>query len=228
MSENPQPSGTFPEDLQMPQDARYTARYPMAMAYAAVRHSAQSRKNDSKTPYIGHPVAVSMLVWDYLDAQGLHEQDVPEDLAIAALLHDVAEDAGGQQALNEITALFGERVAEIVDHCSDAKPEPGQGKAPWRERKEAHIAKLSRIADPSSQAVDVGACLVIACDKLHNLGETAADYRRAGVAAIDVPRFNGGAAGTRWYYRSLRDVLAPAIPAGLLARIDEHLATIEA
>ena len=69
--------------------------------------------------------------------QGLHEQDVPEDLAIAALLHDVAEDAGGEQALNEISALFGERVAEIVDHCSDAKPEPGQSKAPWRERKEA-------------------------------------------------------------------------------------------
>lgn len=220
-------SETFPDELSMPEGARYSARYPMAMAYAAVKHADQTRKNASKTPYIGHPVAVSMLVWDYLDPEGLHVDDVAEDLAIAALLHDVAEDAGGQVAVEEIMAMFGERVGELVDHCSDAKPLPGEAKDPWRGRKEKHIAKVALLADPDSAGSDPGACLVIACDKLHNLSETAADVLREGPSAMEFPRFRGGVDGTRWYYRQLREALAPAIPPALLARIDVHLAVIE-
>ncbi len=219
---------TFPDSVQMPEDSRYSARFPMAMAYAAVKHAAQVRKDSFSTPYIGHPVAVSMLVWQYLDSADLHAGDVPEDLAIAALLHDVAEDAGGQEALNEIEAMFGDRVAEIVDHCSDAKPAPSTAKDPWRQRKEAHIARVRRLADLESEQADPGACLVIACDKLHNLTQTAADYRELGPAALDRPRFSGGVDGSRWYYRSLREALAEAIPAALLAQIDLQLGVIEA
>lgn len=208
----------------MPDGARYTERYPMAMAFAALKHAAQERKDPWRTPYIAHPVAVSVLVWQHVEPQGRHAGDLAEDLAIAALLHDVAEDAGGQQALEEIAALFGPRVAEIVDRCSDALPAAGEAKAPWRQRKERHIATIARLADPRSQVADPGACLVIACDKLHNLGETAADVAARGEAALE--RFNGGIDGTRWYYRSLREVLAPAVPDRLLAGIDEHLTII--
>lgn len=218
----------FPDEVALPEGARYSARYPMALAYAAVKHAAQVRKDTPPTPYIGHPVAVSMLVYRYLDADGMHAGDVPEDLAIAALLHDVAEDAGGAAALAEIEALFGERVAEIVDHCSDAKPEPGQAKGPWRERKEAHIRHVTRLAHLAMPTGDAGACLVIACDKLHNLAETAADYRREGEAALDRPRFSGGVDGTRWYYRALREALAPALPGPLLGEIDLHLRAVGA
>jgi (p)ppGpp synthase/HD superfamily hydrolase len=221
-------NNSFPDSLTMPDGAQYSARYPMAMAYAAVKHAAQARKDAARTPYIGHPVAVSMLVFGHLDADGMHAGDVPEDLAIAALLHDVAEDAGGQEALNEIAALFGDRVAEIVDHCSDAKPEPGTSKGPWRTRKESHVRHVTRLAHLSTDTGDAGACLVIACDKLHNLGQTAADVRRVGVAAMDRPRFTGGIDGTRWYYRALRDALAPAIPLPLLAELDDQLAAIGA
>ena len=41
-----------------------------------------------------------------------------EDQAIAALLHD-AEDQGGQATLDRNPALFGDRVADIVDGCTD-------------------------------------------------------------------------------------------------------------
>lgn len=220
--------GGFPDDLEMPEGARYTARYPMAMAYAAVKHAAQGRKDEFETPYISHPVAVSMLVWQYAEPDGLHASDVLEDLAIAALLHDVAEDAGGPEALAEIQALFGDRVAEIVDHCSDATPAAGEAKAPWRARKEAHVERMRRFADPASQSFDPGACLVIGCDKLHNLEQTAQDVGAQGEAAMASPRFNGGPEGTRWYYRTLRDVLAPALPGSVLARINEQAALLGA
>ncbi len=219
---------TFPEAMQMPEGARYTARYPMAMAYAAVQHAAQVRKDQFRTPYIGHPAFVSVLVWRYVEPAGLHSGDLDEDLAIAGLLHDVAEDAGGQRALDEIAALFGERVAEIVDACSDAKPAPGVEKAPWLERKQAHIDRIGHLADPASPVFDPGACLVLGCDKLHNLAETGDDFMRGGEAALDSPRFKGGVAGTRWYYRTLRDTLAPALPPPLLAELDARLEIIRA
>ncbi len=162
----------------------------MAMAFAALQHAAQERKDQWRTPYIAHPVAVSILVWRHVDPQGQHRQDLPEDLAIAALLHDVAEDAGGQQALLEIGALFGERVAEIVDRCSDELPPSGRERAPWRQRKERYVAAIARLADPQSPVADPGSCLVIACDKLHNLSETAAEYAEAGETALQ--RRSGG------------------------------------
>ncbi len=210
-------SESFPESMTMPPDARYSARYPMAMAYAALKHAAQSRKDAVGTPYIGHPVAVSMLVWQHVDPDGLHETDIDEDLAIAALLHDVAEDAGGHAALAEIEELFGTRVAQIVDHCSDDLPAPGADKAPWRQRKEAHIARIRALSDRHADAFDPGACLVIACDKLHNLGQTGEDYAVHGEDAL--ARFNGGIEGTRWYYRTLADTLAPALPEELSGRL---------
>jgi (p)ppGpp synthase/HD superfamily hydrolase len=63
-----------------------------------------------------------------------------EDQAIAALLHDAAEDQGGEPRLNEIRALYGAPVADIVADCTDAWTEP---KPPWRPRKEAYLAALA-------------------------------------------------------------------------------------
>ena len=133
----------FLDDGLMPPGAIYTARYPMAMAYAATKHAAQRRKDDAGTPYISHPVAVSVLVWQFGDNSDLAADDL-EDLAIAGLLHDIAEDAGGEASLGEIRAMFGERVAQIVALASDALPAPGEAKAPWRERKEKHVATMRR------------------------------------------------------------------------------------
>ena len=53
-----------------------------------------------------------------------------EDLAIAALLHDVVEDCGGVPMLKEVRRRFGARVAKVVEGCTDADTYP---KPPWRD-----------------------------------------------------------------------------------------------
>jgi (p)ppGpp synthase/HD superfamily hydrolase len=49
-----------------------------------------------------------------------------EDEAIGALLHDAAEDAGGEARLEVIREQFGEPVAEIVAGCSDTFEDPSR------------------------------------------------------------------------------------------------------
>ena len=115
-----------------------------------------------------------------------------EDLAIAALLHDVVEDCGGAPMLKEVRRRFGARVAKVVDGCTDADVYP---KPPWRERKEKYIRRL-RQEGPGTR-------LVSAADKLNNVRSILSDYRVLGESVWS--RFNGGRDGTLWYYRTLRD-----------------------
>jgi (p)ppGpp synthase/HD superfamily hydrolase len=116
-----------------------------------------------------------------------------EDLAIAALLHDVVEDCGGAPMLKEVRRRFGSRVAKVVDGCTDADTYP---KPPWRDRKEKYIRHL--------KTADADTRLVSAADKLNNVRSILSDYRAIGESVWS--RFNGGREGTLWYYRTLLDV----------------------
>ena len=158
-------------------------RFLRAFAFAAEKHKHQTRKA-STIPYIAHLMGVASLV---LEAGG------DEDLAIAALLHDVVEDCGGAPMLQEIRHKFGERVAKVVDGCTDADTYP---KPPWRERKENYVRHLKK--------ADADTRLVSAADKLNNVRSILSDYRAIGESVWS--RFNGGREGTLWYYRTLRDV----------------------
>jgi (p)ppGpp synthase/HD superfamily hydrolase len=156
------------------------ARFRDALTFAFDLHRTQERKG-SGVPYIAHLLGVASLVIEY---------GGDEDQAIGGLLHDAAEDQGGQATLDAIRARFGDRVADIVAGCSDTIEVP---KPPWRERKERYLAHL-RSASPSVQ-------LVSACDKLYNARTIAADLERG---LVDVwARFTGGRDGSIWYYRSL-------------------------
>ena len=157
-------------------------RFLRAFQFAAKKHAGQGRKTTS-IPYLAHLMGVTSIV---LEAGG------DEDLAIAALLHDVVEDCGGAPMLKEVRRRFGKRVAGIVDGCTDAY---GYPKPPWRERKEGYIAHLKE-ADQETR-------LVSAADKLNNARSILADYRELGEFVWE--RFNGGRDGTLWYYRTLRD-----------------------
>ena len=157
-------------------------RFMRAFAFAAEKHAGQTRKA-SATPYIAHLMGVASLV---LEAGG------DEDLAIAALLHDVVEDCGGAPMLKEVRRSFGARVARIVDGCTDADTNP---KPPWRERKETYLRHLKK--------ADADTRLVSAADKLNNVRSILADYRQIGESIWS--RFNGGREGTLWYYRALLD-----------------------
>ena len=116
-----------------------TQRFDDAFRYAHRLHLRQQRKGSS-IPYISHLMTVAALV---LENEGDEEQ------AIAALLHDAAEDQGGASTLAEIRVLFGNVV--------------------W-------------------------------------------------------DRFNGGADGTRWYYRALVEVFSNAIPGRLSGRLSRAVA----
>ena len=165
-----------------------TERYAEAVAYAATAHAAQRRKGTDK-PYITHLLATSSLV---LEAGG------DEDLAIAALLHDVAEDQGGQPRLDDVRARFGDRVADVVEGCSDSLSENPDDKAPYVERKSKHIEHLRTASD------DV--LLVTAADKLHNARAIHADLVLHGPDMLS--RFTGTADQIVWYYRSIIDALS--------------------
>jgi (p)ppGpp synthase/HD superfamily hydrolase len=160
-------------------------RFLRAFLFAAEKHKGQTRKT-STIPYIAHLMGVASLV---LEAGG------DEDLAIAALLHDVVEDCGGKPMLKEIRRRFGKRVAHVVEGCTDddtgADPKPA-----WRERKETYLRHL-RTADADTR-------LVSAADKLNNVRSILSDYRAIGESVWE--RFRGGREGTLWYYRTLLDI----------------------
>jgi (p)ppGpp synthase/HD superfamily hydrolase len=155
-------------------------RLQQAFRYAAEKHDGQTRKK-SAVPYLSHLMAVASLV---LEAGG------DEDMAMAALLHDVVEDCGGMPRLREIRKQFGPRVAKIVEGCTDSFVEP---KPEWLERKKDYLRAVKH--------VDAETRLVSAADKLHNVRTILADYRQHGEAIWT--RFNGKKEGTLWYYRAL-------------------------
>src|ERR1700680_3496183 len=95
--------------------------YDEALVYASELHRTQVRKG-THVPYIAHLLSVSSRV---LVAGGSEVQ------AIAGLLHDAAEDQGGQATLNDIRERFGQQVAQIVADCTDSWVEP---KPDWRPR----------------------------------------------------------------------------------------------
>ena len=80
-----------------------TPRFAEALAYSAQLHTGQVRKTTA-IPYVSHLLAVCALVLE--DGGG-------EDEAIAALLHDGPEDAGGHATLQEIRERFGDHVASM-------------------------------------------------------------------------------------------------------------------
>lgn len=184
MSGNLQPSTVF------------GARFLDALAYAVTLHAHDTRKG-TNVPYAGHLLAVCSLT---IDNGG------DENEAIAALLHDAAEDHGGRPELERIRQRFGSRVAQIVERCSDSLAEDPHRKAPWRDRKVRYVETLRAHAAEG----DEGALLVSAADKVSNLRSIAADAADPSVGERIFERFNGGKWGTLWYYRALADVFCAA------------------
>jgi (p)ppGpp synthase/HD superfamily hydrolase len=116
------------------------------------------------------------------------------------LLHDAVEDQGGKGRLADIRRRFGERVATIVEGCTDTDITP---KPEWNERKRQYVEHLRGEQNPS-------VLLVSASDKLANTRAILGDYRQIGE---DVwKRFNGGREGTLWYYRNLTSVFLEKTP----------------
>jgi (p)ppGpp synthase/HD superfamily hydrolase len=160
-----------------------TERFDEALAYAVRLHAAQLRKG-TEIPYVSHLLGVCALVLE--DGGDEHE-------AIASLLHDAGEDAGGRQTVDEIRRRFGDEIARIVEDTSDTLEIP---KPPWRERKESYLAHLET-ASPAALRVSLA-------DKLHNARAILRDYEQIGEEVWE--RFNATPDTVLWYHRSLADI----------------------
>jgi (p)ppGpp synthase/HD superfamily hydrolase len=181
-----------------------TQRFEEALRFAAHLHARQKRKG-TPVPYVAHLLSVTSLVL---------ENGGDEDQAIAALLHDAVEDQGGLPTLQEIRQRFGERVARIVDGCSDSYGHP---KPPWRKRKEDYLDHLRQ--------ADADIRLVSLADKLHNARSIVRDLRLAGPQSLS--RFNGGKSGTLWYYHNLVKIFQELDDSLMAAELAEAVAEMD-
>lgn len=187
-----------------------SADFEDALAMTACLHRQQKRKG-SDTPYIAHLLAVTAMALEF----GATEHE-----AIAALLHDAAEDQGGAEQLRKICDRFGKNVAHIVEGCSDTLEQP---KPPWRARKESFVSRLA--------TAPYSVRLVVAADKLHNARDIAESYRVMGDELWS--RFTTGRPGTLWYYRAVTDALAGSLQpqerrlASLIAELDQVITELE-
>ncbi len=162
-----------------------TERIGRALALAVEAHDGQKRKG-TDIPYLAHPMGVASIALD-------HGAD--EDQAIAALLHDAVED-GGQHFAEIIREQFGDRVADIVEGCTDGVPDASGIKEAWLPRKQRYIAHLRQSPE------DV--LLVSGSDKLHNARAIVEDLLNIGRSVFD--RFTATPEQTIWYYETLSEI----------------------
>jgi (p)ppGpp synthase/HD superfamily hydrolase len=179
-----------------------------AFAIAEWLHKDQKRKNkdrphEPEIAYLTHLTEVLSLM---IQGHASVEQQ------IAGLLHDAIEDQFfGENRPNAdviIREAFGQRVLDMVLACSDSIPDPTQPaasseeKAPWRSRKEAHIAHIRSVAKTNPDFL-----LVTLCDKISNSHSIVSDVRHYGDQVW--ARFNneGDPRNTAWYYKQMRDVI---------------------
>jgi (p)ppGpp synthase/HD superfamily hydrolase len=179
-------------------------RFEDALQFAATTHRLQRRKG-SDVPYMGHLLGVCSLVI---------EDGGDEDEAVAALLHDAAEDQGGETMLVEIGQRFGGRVADIVAACSDTLKEP---KPEWRDRKETYLRHLEHQPDSVLR--------VSVADKLFNARAILRDYLQVGDELWS--RFRTGRDGQLWYYRGLADRFSTLLPGRMATELSEVVAELE-
>jgi (p)ppGpp synthase/HD superfamily hydrolase len=170
------------------------SRIAEAAAYAARIHRGQTRTG-TDAPKVAHLFGVTANVLEDAGRNG----EVDEDEAVAALLHDAAEDAGGRERLEDVRRRFGDRVAELVEALSDTlDPDP----PPWRALKEAYLRELIDEERPSVLRLALA-------DKLDNVRNIVAAHRQQGDAFWE--RFHS-LDDTLWYYGSLADILSRKQP----------------
>ena len=185
-------------------------RFVKALAFAIGAHGQQVRKGTEVT-YVSHLLGVAGLVLEF---------GGDEDLAVAGLLHDAVEDTAdhnGPAMAATIRSTFGDRVASVVNACSDTDVHP---KPPWRPRKEAYLAHL---ATATREVL-----LVSCCDKLHNARTTVIELHEKGPdfweRAEGAERFNAKAPDQVWYYLELSRVFSERLGAdGVLAPLASEL-----
>lgn len=150
-----------------------------AILFATAAHAGQLRKGTTR-PYITHPLEVLTI---------LNGMRADNNLLIAGVLHDTIEDTDTTR--EDIEALFGPDVAELVAHHSEDKSKS------WRERKQATIDEVRT----GSKRLK----MLILADKLANIRDMCIDY--ATVEEELWSRFNTGKTEQAWYNNGVIDAM---------------------
>ena len=196
-----------------------TERFTIAVRFAWEKHDGQFRKGTT-IPYLSHLLAVASLAIEDAASDPLLA-DRLDDIAIAAVLHDVVEDTledSEPVTAKDVGERFGHVVAMIVAGCTDAETLP---KPPWRDRKEAYIEHLE-VAD---QAV---LCVALA-DKRHNARCIVNDAQAAKSTGNEGfwDRFNAGPTDQSWYYTALAEVLCKRRPGAAAKELESTVRLLE-
>jgi len=180
---------------QLPKALHLSSKFTRAVDYARTLHI--ERRKGSSIPYMAHLLGVASLV---MGEAGEAQVAVTEDMVIAAILHDAAEDHGGLTRLEDIEHNFGKEVARMVDGLSDSLAADSGHKDPWPERKKGYIKRLR------GEPADVQ--LISAADKLYNARAILEDYRKIGPEVWK--RFKRGRDEQIWYLRELLKIFNAA------------------
>ncbi|OYE00222.1 phosphohydrolase [Nostoc sp. 'Peltigera membranacea cyanobiont' 232] len=182
---------------------KLTNRFEEALVYATQLHAEQVRRI-SGVPYISHLLSVTALVL---------EDGGSEDEAIAALLHDAIEDQGGRRIGEFIRQKFGDKVADIVESCteSDIVPPP-----PWKERKQKYLENISQ-GSPEVLRVALA-------DKVHNARSNLTEWDVYGDKAWNQEQRQR----TLWFYRSVIAVAQTLTDSRLLEELRRIVKQLEA
>jgi len=172
-----------------------TDRFLAAVRLAEEVHG-RERRAGTEIPYLAHLLVVTGLAL---------EDGGDEDQAIAAMLHDSVEEGGGRPLLERIRRDFGERVAEIVEHLSDAiEIDPSES---WITRKRRYLEDLQNSRDEAVLRVALA-------DKVNNTRAIVREYRDEGDAMWG--RFDDKTADQQlWYYGRLAEVFEAKRPGPL-------------
>ena len=162
-------------------------RYQRALEFATRAHEGAVRKGSS-IPYITHPVETAEIVSGMTD---------DEDVIIAALLHDVAEDT--VYTLDDIRKSFGDRVAELVAGETENKRRGQNPSDTWYIRKKETLDHLKN--------APIEVKLLALADKLSNMRLSILKFREQGVSMWNCfnekdPKMH------EWYYRGVAEAVS--------------------
>ncbi len=144
----------FPELIERAKQylpAEKIATIEAAYQFAVHAHEGQERK--SGRPYVEHPVQVALT---------LAELQLDSSSLVAALLHDVSEDAG--VPLADIESKFGAEVAKLVDGVTKLGRISGREHVARTEGQAENLRKMLL-----AMAQDLRVVFIKLADRLHNM-----------------------------------------------------------
>ena len=190
----------YDDSLHYPSSTMLSLLLKRALDQAAVWHRDQKRKYPGvDVPYMSHLAGVSIL---------LARHGFDDEVVAAGALHDSIEDCG--VTANDISQLFGERVARLVTAVSESDKSLG-----WEERKQRYLEQFSK--NPwEAQAITIADKIdnfqsIIVCKQCH--GDPWAMFKR-------------GRESQMWRFVQLQQRLHTLPHHAMITTFDETLAAL--